>query len=115
VDKLENDMNDRELIEAAAKAAGITVLPPSRWPVGQEQFGLLIQVGEHRTAVGWWNPLTDDGAALQLAVKLRLAVDVGSQAAHAYSDNPGEVEPHGTDPYAATRRAIVRAAAEMAA
>jgi hypothetical protein len=113
VDKLENDMNDRELIEAAAKAAGITVLPPSRWPVGQEQFGLWIQVGEHRTAVGWWNPLTDDGAALRLAVRLNIPV-------YPYDDETstgtvGVVAKNWGSKEANTRRAIVRAAAEMAA
>ena len=30
---------DRELLEDAAKAAGIEVLSPSRWPIGQQQCG----------------------------------------------------------------------------
>jgi hypothetical protein len=113
VDKLENDMNDRELIEAAAKAAGITVLPPSRWTVGQEQFGLWIQVGEHRTAVVWWNPLTDNGDALRLAVRLNIPV-------YPYDDETstgtvGVVAKNWGSKEANTRRAIVRAAAAMAA
>lgn len=49
-----------------------------------------------------WNPLTDDGDALRLAVKLHLLESswLGDMSKEA-------------DPYAATRRAIVRAAAEI--
>lgn len=66
-----------------------------------------------------WNPLTDDGDALRLAVKLEMQVYVGSHTVVAEilsdSDEPSIwqkvfVE---NDPYAATRRAIVRAAAEI--
>ena len=66
---------------------------------------------------GSWNPLTDDGDALRLAVKLGISV--------LYSDFTGEAEARWNrgayrlteygpdDPLAATRRAIVRAAAEI--
>ena len=93
-------MTDRELIEAAAKAAGEKV-PPRFYPDGSA----VLLSGKR------WNPLDDDGDALRLAVALRLVVDVGTQAAHAFHEGPGEVEAHGADPAAATRRAIVRAAA----
>jgi hypothetical protein len=75
-------MNDRELLELAAKAAGIP-------------FSNIELV---------WNPLTDDGDALRLAVKL----DLFDAATLTY-----EPEEYRADPYAATRRAIVRAAAEI--
>ena len=73
-----------------------------------------------------WNPLTDDGDALRLAVQLMIRVSVnrafplgipGSVTAE-YPDRDcfyfalGEAVTNG-DPYAATRRAIVRAAAEL--
>ena len=90
-------MEDRELLEAAAKAAGMSHL----W------------VAELDSTSPDWNPLTDDGHALRLAVKLRLVVDVGTHAAHVFYEGPGAVEAHGADPNAATRRAIVRAAAEV--
>jgi len=92
-------MTDRELLENAAKAVGGGAWHPLT----------------HDTPNGRWNPLTDDGDALRLAVKLRIVIDVGSVAAHAYKDGPGVVVPLGDDPYAATRRAIVRAAAAIGA
>ena len=106
-------MTDRELLEYAAKAAGIEIVD---WIAE----GAVIDGDD-----GWWNPLTDDGDALRLAVKLRLDVwhskwPSGKRYAAAqevwdvndsvYYDDGVE---HGNDPYAATRRAIVRAAAEI--
>jgi hypothetical protein len=65
-----------------------------------------------------WNPLTDDGDALRLAVKLHMTVRcyMGSPCVqigvpgrpNAYVDETDQ-----GDPAAATRRAIVRAAAEI--
>lgn len=117
-------MTDRALIENAAKAAGVEVLSPSHWPIGQQQFGLWTQIGKHKTAVGWWNPLTDDGDALRLAVKLRLTLrveDYGAAARKEYAqrETPSawvgcEAHLHGGIE-AATRRAIVRAAAAIGA
>jgi hypothetical protein len=101
-------MTDKELLELAAKAAGYSFSEEEsksgRYWVGHGQMSLT------------WNPLTDDGDALRLAVKLGMNVDVDTD-----SDNETLVtcgftysEPHNNDPYAATRRAIVRAAAEIA-
>ena len=83
-------MTNKEMLEYAAKAAGIE--------------GLNFD----RVQRDWaWNPLTDDGAALRLAVKLHLPVE-------AMIAFVAEREPDWhKDPYAATRRAIVRAAAEI--
>jgi hypothetical protein len=99
---------DRELLELAAKAAGYVVLASlaghangtTHWWKGAA-WGLQIEGVD-----GVWNPITDDGDALRLAVKLN--IDHG---------NPGmrlsiDWQPN-ADPYAATRRAIVRAAAEI--
>jgi hypothetical protein len=62
-----------------------------------------------------WNPLTDDGDALRLAVKLEQCVTVeGHGRTVAISVTGFECEEiNRDDPYAATRRAIVRAAAEI--
>lgn len=95
-------MNDRELLELAAKAAGIE---PMEY---QSANGLLV-------AGFIWNPLTDDGDALRLAVKLRLEFEwwkTGISANHA-STPVMPIEHVGDDACAATRRAIVRAAAEL--
>lgn len=109
-------MNDRELLEQAAKAAGYLNWTPM-------QSCLFIETGHSRGNTGFhWNPLTDDGDALRLAVKLKMCVDTdwnsGANAGNAnidFSDPEyGYQEGHGkNDPSAATRRAIVRAAAEI--
>lgn len=98
-------MTDKELLELAAKAAGYEYA----------KFGGYIVVDG---IPGNWNPLTDDGDALRLAVKLKLCVFYGnSHACVSYSKDEEESEyiSLGKDvcPYAATRRAIVRAAAAI--
>lgn len=64
-----------------------------------------------------WNPLTDDGDALRLAVKLRMhisAAAVGGVFIEVSRKSTYEIfEPVNNDPCAATRRAITRAAAEI--
>ena len=97
-------MTDRELLELAAKAAGYNMAKVlDGYPMYMEGHGI-------------WNPLTDDGDALRLAVKLGMTIEQWSEG-HVYVGHrhPGnfEHEKHGTDPLAATRRAIVRAAAEI--
>ena len=87
-------MTDRELLELAAKAAGI------------EHYGEHNAQGGLKTTGGWWNPLTDDGDALRLAVKLKIWEHFGMGA---FSDRT-DTE---SDPYAAMRRDIVRTAAEI--
>jgi len=100
-------MTDRELLELAAKAAGIKI---SQW--SNAQAGGFLPGGRG----DFWNPLTDDGDALRLAVKLGLMLDdvtKGYMSGHivAVSDGGTCYEPREPDHYAATRRAIVRAAA----
>jgi hypothetical protein len=92
-------MTDRELLELAAKAAGIEV---DCW---------LDEDPRALTSVGLWNPLTDDADALRLAVKQGLIVECGRAWISRHGPMFGkDVLP---DPYAATRRAIVRAAAAI--
>jgi len=121
-------MTDRELLELAAKAAGLRVgFEPNR--VERGRYDLYWSHVHHRlcwhgkTARSeypvpvFWNPLTDDGDALRLAVKLRRfpVIELWSDGRFwvfmpADEEN---AEPFDDDPYAATRRAIVRAAAEI--
>ncbi|MFA7269958.1 MAG: hypothetical protein WC073_11485 [Sterolibacterium sp.] len=93
---------DRELLELAAKAAGIEI---RSWR--DEPFCAYIG------PCLYWNPLTDGGDALRLAVKLNLHLGLESNVANAWQGGTygWYSEGHNTDPYAATRRAIVRAAA----
>lgn len=102
-------MNDRELLELSAKAAGYEYA----------KFGGYIVIDG---IPGNWNPLTDDGDALRLACDLGLRVypvartssgaacsAVGSVTCERLS----EVADCSLDTRTATRRAIVRAAAEI--
>ena len=101
-------MTDRELLELAAKAAGYSV----RTDLTYEGV-IVINDGV------FWNPLTNDGAALRLAVNLGLVIEIcyaarGFLVVRTNTDNWKEFrEAWGNDSYAATRRAIVRAAAEI--
>lgn len=109
-------MNDREMLEYAAKAAGYTWSNDRRITHG----GLWITAPITKTN---WNPRDNDGDAFRLAVKLCLSVKHGVDlfdetntfCAFAYFSGIGECAfiPHRDDPYAATRRAIVWAAAEI--
>jgi hypothetical protein len=102
----EASMSDTKLLELAAKATGVWEDNSSNlngwqcnWPLG-------------------WNPLTDDGDALRLAVKLGIGIDFNfadgeGETSAAQTLGRYEFERHDNDPYAATRRAIVRAAAEV--
>lgn len=109
---------DHELLKLAAKAAGYNF-----------ENGVLKNLGSDFEYDGW-NPLTDDGDALRLAVKLHISVehpdpaDMGGGYVTAricktrykrlylkrYWFNVDLCE---GDAYVATRRAIVRAAAEI--
>ncbi len=106
-------MNDRELLEAAAKAAGIT---DARYEGPIE--GVWSEILDD-----YWNPLTNSGDALELAVKRGMEVNTDwAKLCVRVWDGIGEYyyEQLSTDsincdidPYAAARRAIVRAAAAI--
>lgn len=102
-------MSDRELIELAAKAAGIEL----GWKVNPCSGNEMAYTGAGSYTPCHWNPLTDDGDALRLAVKLGLVFDATRKQTWCGATQYDACEPHGDDPYAATRRAIVRAAAAM--
>ena len=110
---------DRELLELAAKAAGYVI----RWYEDSlaygPTFGIEVEPG-NPCGFEPWNPLTDDGDALRLAVKVGLLIIVERRQEVSivkwYAD--GQVAEYwhwngsqGAD--SATRRAIVRAAAEI--
>lgn len=113
-------MSDKELLEAAAWAAG------RLRPHGNAD---LLRSSEELRYDGnkpwfWpagdsWNPLADDGDALRLAVKLGIRLQC-VEMDHAEVDMGSDTDPmfwqavsSDYDPYAATRRAIVRAAAKL--
>lgn len=106
--------NDKLLLKKAAKAAGIEL--------EYDGLGHYGYYSEWRGLPQWndWNPLTDDGDALRLAVKLDIDLQIGNGISAAQAPSHDELqcyfycsEAHNGDPYAATRQAIVRAAAEI--
>lgn len=117
-------MNDRTLLELAARAAGIK----ARWfrvkqwrQIGgnKMQTGQEDVFGTHHSKP--WNPLTDDGDALRLAVQLDITIGpeypdvVGKSLCRASWNNRNMSlgEFGDGDKPSAYRRAIVRAAAEI--
>ena len=120
---------DRELLELAAKAAGIegNYEPKYFCAEGPNNHGI------YEEETGWlWNPLEYDGDAFRLAVDLDIEVsqvqeENGPAACAGYWGEPWRrdvsrlriVETYAdpindSNPHIATRRAIVRAAAEIA-
>ena len=95
---------DRELLTLAAKAAGI-----------KDTNSISAACRGERI---WWNPLSDDGDALRLAVKLHMTVRCYMGNTCAQIGVPGQQNAYADEvdhanPCAATRRAIVRAAAAI--
>jgi len=112
-------MTDKELLELAAKAAGYDFEKKATVSIKDGKRIYYIKHtwwdNEGRERHDYWNPLTDDGDALRLAVKLGFVIDshgMWMRVGEPYSDALAH-EQKGDDPYAATRRAIVRAAAEI--
>jgi len=111
-------MSDRELLEAAAKAAGIVVgwdreLNKMFFDAPSKEFG--------RCGITF-DPLTDDGDALRLAVACNLSIrfDACSNGVEVNVGGEWDDAPPGAqevyerrDGANAARRAIVRAAAEI--
>ena len=110
-------MTDRELLELAAKAAGVRL---EEWNPTYRAYW----VGD------WWNPLDDDGDALRLAVKLGIVIYPLAHTSIGHSERTGKtnlarfgwlksekwyylVIEHTDDYYKATRLAIVSAAAKI--
>jgi hypothetical protein len=108
-------MTDRELLEDAAKAAGIKV---------RIYHDMIVERGTDCVCVDHrgfqWNPIINSGDAFELAMKLRL--DIGFEKLHMVSvwcrSVDDWVTEHcddgmGSDIAEKTRRAIVRAAAAI--
>ncbi len=100
-------MTDRELIELAAKAAGI----PSQGKTAPDESGRAFDIR-------WWNPLTNDGDALRLVADLRLIVKPGKHlgdgcTVEAQSGGIAGCTCFRDDKREQMRRAIVHVAAEI--
>lgn len=99
---------DRELLEAAAKAAGIKV----EWRKGVDC--LCYSNSPYNEA---WNPLADDGDALRLAVGLQMDVYVRAEWAEVVAPMgaPQRLRYGDADHLKTVRLAITSAAAAMPA
>lgn len=99
-------MNDSELTVLSAKAVGYTAIPVDEWS------------GIDTVEAGYWNPLADDRDAFRLAVRLGFSIQSMrlSRLTLVKSSIPTPVsvkvywDAH-QDEFAATRKAIVEAAA----
>jgi hypothetical protein len=99
---------DRELLKLAAKAVDIDLLA-EEW-----EDGFIYYYHKIPGDTQGWNPLNCDSDALRLAVKLRIEIYIHENDTQCIGPNLHRaIETHEDDPYAATRRAIVRAAAEI--
>lgn len=115
---------DRELLELAAKAAGLAGSYIDGYDsVEEEYFSDGIYCTDENDCPYTWNPLKFDGDALRLAVELGIDIEQGGGS---YPEGVFCLavcmfnflaivikEPFGDDKLLATRRAIVRAAAEI--
>jgi hypothetical protein len=107
-------MTDKQILELAAKAAGIKLVFD---PHGLPRNCTDMEPAMNIFAAKLWNPLEDDGDALRLAVKLGIQIvhySVTSKGLdRVNAGRNGSPILYGDDPYAATRRAITLAAAEI--
>ena len=119
---------DRKLLVKAAKAMGLGV--DHRWnrdrlAMNPPVRALVVTDGSGQVVHTGWDPLEDDGPVLWMVVHLHMGVKVNGADAQ-FDPNATvilfEVEPlalrrlvqrHHGDPAAATRRAVVRAAAQI--
>jgi hypothetical protein len=114
-------MDERRMLELAARAAGYEIHPTVE---GRDCLAIKDPKGYWGSEHLYWNPLTDDGDAFRLAVSIGfhrnmiieigvggVCVDVGHP--HVEADEFQDPQAASFDPYAATRRAIVRAAAAI--
>ena len=113
-------MTDLELLELAAKSAGL------RTRSDRDHVWIVEDDG---SPVIRWRPLTDDGDALRLAAKLRITVAYPDASyigdgyvtasfqefryRYLFPKQTSFSEEFGDDPLPAIRRAIVRAAAQI--
>lgn len=101
-------MNDQQILELAAKAAGISPV------LCFESARNCLRIGD-RESYRLWRPLDDDGDALRLAIKLGICITFieDHDSVGAEHSLHGVMIIEAMDDFG-TRRAIVRAAADIA-
>lgn len=105
-------MNDRDLLELAAKAAGVNLVWHTLKIDGKECECSFNMFDDGRIAC--WEPHINDGDAFRLAVDLCIHLEFAETCVIPSTDKFAfSSVPLSDDAYAATRRAIVLAAAEI--
>lgn len=100
---MEIKMSDDELLKLAAKAQGTEI------------YGYNLALASYETNRGSWTTLYSDKDAFQLMIDLKMDVQVWLKVTDVETDLPETItENHDIGAYAATRRAILRAAADIA-
>ena len=113
-----DSQNNRRLLELAATAAGWMPNNSWAWCANAGKNGAFCYRLNGEMIV--WNPLDDNADAFNLAVKLRIEIAYNEEhkcVCRFWTNTKGftaVAERITDDPHAATRRAIVRAAAEIA-
>jgi hypothetical protein len=112
-------MTDREMLELAAKAAGLKIDKTKHsggghWNCGFDAAGNAVLDWHNGTK---WNPLVDDGDALRLAVRLGIQLlysDFSGEAEAKWDRGNSRIAEYGPgDPCATARLVVLRAAAEI--
>lgn len=100
-------MNDRDLLEAAARAAGYTL--ELHHDVNGTYWPWCMELAEH------WCPLTNDGdeARMEAVLQLHVTWHPAQETVTVGTDTITDSQPYGNDRQAARRRAGVRVAAEL--
>jgi hypothetical protein len=99
-------MTDKELLELAAKAAGIELdwdVPPKSPP------WRMTGTGEDKGPAAQWTPLTDDGDLFRLAQKLNIVIDFNEGFAEHWST----LRHHFGDNGRTVHHAVLQVAAEI--
>ena len=113
--------DDHKLLEKAANAAGVPIYASDDGTLQQRPIWAVKCGGGNGTMPyeQEWNPLRDDAEAFRLAVKLRIEIGFSGNGMQTWAVQPYKdirVHEHiatNADLSAATRRAIVRAAASI--
>lgn len=109
-------MTDKELLEIAAKAAGLKIQSDNAWQHYSDACGYQWLNMNGSKVERSFNPLNDDGDALRLAVDLPIEICFEKSGVSVwYGVSKHCFESHNKNKHAATRRAIVRAAAAIGA
>lgn len=114
---------DRELLELAAKAAGYSVDFSNSMSMACSDG---VYFTHNADTNRWWNPLLDDGDALRLALECQMIVDMRYSKRDSYwaievnywlplkhGEAASKIAEYSANKQEATRRAIVRSAAEI--